>query len=346
MDELRRTRAKTTLFSSWVVLGLFVDGWAHNAGKPETFWTPWHGLLYSGFVAAAASFVIERRRQRTTIPTDRLTMTGFLLFGAAGLGDAAWHTAFGIEEDVAALLSPTHLLLMLGGLLLITGPLRGDDTDPHASTRGWRTALPELVAVTLTVAVVAFFLQFLSAFHAMGDERFGPGATETGQLLGVASLLATNVVLLAGVAWIVARRERFPTGAITLFLGATALLLAGLDGLQHVRLVAAAVAAGAVADVLAHRGSGSRTVLLATPATLWLAWFAIRHATWGLGWPAEYWTGVTVLAVLTGWGLHLLPGHEAAPNGTVATSDGVIPQVEAQIHSPDRGATTAVGGGS
>lgn len=31
-----------------------------------------------------------------------------------------WHQVFGIEVDTAALLSPTHLLLMTGGLLMAT----------------------------------------------------------------------------------------------------------------------------------------------------------------------------------------------------------------------------------
>lgn len=43
----------TVAFAGWLVLGLFVDGWAHNTDKPETFFTPWHGLFYSGFVATA-----------------------------------------------------------------------------------------------------------------------------------------------------------------------------------------------------------------------------------------------------------------------------------------------------
>ena len=43
----------TVAFTGWPIIGLFVDGWAHNNDKPETFFTPWHGLFYSGFVATA-----------------------------------------------------------------------------------------------------------------------------------------------------------------------------------------------------------------------------------------------------------------------------------------------------
>ena len=35
------------LFALWVIVGLFVDGWAHNHQKPETFFTS------LGLIAAA-----------------------------------------------------------------------------------------------------------------------------------------------------------------------------------------------------------------------------------------------------------------------------------------------------
>jgi hypothetical protein len=36
-----------TALSVWVVAGLYLDGWAHNHGKvDETFFTPWHAVLY------------------------------------------------------------------------------------------------------------------------------------------------------------------------------------------------------------------------------------------------------------------------------------------------------------
>ena len=33
----------------WGIGGLFLDGWAHtNLPRLETFFTPWHAVLYSG----------------------------------------------------------------------------------------------------------------------------------------------------------------------------------------------------------------------------------------------------------------------------------------------------------
>lgn len=48
------------VFGIWMIIGLFLDGWSRNQDKPETFFTPWHGVLYSGFGAAIAWFVWDR----------------------------------------------------------------------------------------------------------------------------------------------------------------------------------------------------------------------------------------------------------------------------------------------
>ena len=38
----------------WLLTGTYVDGWAHNNLRDlETFFTPWHAVLYSGFAACA-----------------------------------------------------------------------------------------------------------------------------------------------------------------------------------------------------------------------------------------------------------------------------------------------------
>ena len=59
----------TAAFVAWLIVGLFVDGWAHNT-RPllETFFTPWHALFYSGFAAVAAwvGWSVSRRRSRST----------------------------------------------------------------------------------------------------------------------------------------------------------------------------------------------------------------------------------------------------------------------------------------
>lgn len=53
--ELAAFRAKATLgqhymtilLGTWLLLGIFVDGYAHRHDVLETFFTPWHAILYS-----------------------------------------------------------------------------------------------------------------------------------------------------------------------------------------------------------------------------------------------------------------------------------------------------------
>jgi hypothetical protein len=41
------------LLGTWVVGGLFLDGWAHvNQPGLETFFSTWHGLFYMGFLVS------------------------------------------------------------------------------------------------------------------------------------------------------------------------------------------------------------------------------------------------------------------------------------------------------
>jgi hypothetical protein len=42
------------LASGWVITGMVLDAWAHTHQRLESFFTPWHGVLYSGFVVLMA----------------------------------------------------------------------------------------------------------------------------------------------------------------------------------------------------------------------------------------------------------------------------------------------------
>ena len=120
------------LLSVYLMGAMYVDGWAHNHGLPEDFFTPWHGLVFSGLVALAAYLAIALVRNHGrgyvwlgALPAGYgLSLFGAVLFQIAFAGDMVWHGIFGIEQNVEALLSPTHLLQALGMWAMVSGPLR------------------------------------------------------------------------------------------------------------------------------------------------------------------------------------------------------------------------------
>src|SRR5262245_18314787 len=142
--------------SGSLVGGFWLDGWAHHAfPQLETFFTPWHAALYSGFLALATVLLgalaagrLRGRSWRRAAPAGYgASVLGVLVFLAGGVGDMLWHELFGIEVDLAALLSPTHLLLALGGVLMVGGPLRAAWRRPEAGGT-WAALLPALLSLT------------------------------------------------------------------------------------------------------------------------------------------------------------------------------------------------------
>lgn len=333
----RRDHVLTVVFGLWMVIGLFLDGWAHDNGKPESFFTPWHAVLYSGFIAAgiAALLVTWRSRRpgvawRDSLPQGHgVTLLGLSLFAVGAVGDLVWHEVLGIEVGVEALLSPTHLLLLVGGLVALSGPFRSAwraprSEDPTTS----RAFLPTVLSLVMLTAIVAFFLLYLSPFSndaaGHGFERIAgaphehPSADlgELQQLLGVASILMTSVIL-AVPAFMVVRRWGPPRGTFVVLFGATLALFVGLDEFAHPALLLVGPIAGVVVEVVLRRAPA----LVALPvgmAALWLSYFGLYALQTGaVQWSAELWAGTTFLAALLTAAIGLLtlplPGYARDP---------------------------------
>lgn len=84
-----------------------------------------------------------------------LSLIGAGLFLAAGLADLVWHELFGIENDVDALLSPTHLALATSGIMMVFGPVRSAwAKGPPTNFPGW---LPWVAAITMGLAILGAF---------------------------------------------------------------------------------------------------------------------------------------------------------------------------------------------
>jgi len=88
-------------------------------------------------------------------------LVGAGIFAVGGILDLIWHTLFGIEVDVQALLSPTHLILATGLFLMITGPLRaGWQRRRDERVLSWTTGAPVVLTLALVLSLLMFFTQF------------------------------------------------------------------------------------------------------------------------------------------------------------------------------------------
>ena len=291
----RRDEAAVAVFGTWMIIGLFLDGWAHQANKPETFFSPWHLLLYSGFVAAVAWFALDgMRRGASAARPDRWLTAGLVLFVTGAVGDGIWHEIFGIEVDLEALLSPTHLLLFIGGFLMVTMPLRNAIADVDEVQPRWAAWWPQAVTLTLATAVVGFFTMYASAFEGVGSHADPSSFAEEMQAYGVTSILLTNLLLFAPTVFVLRRWDPPPGTFLLLFLG-VAVLMTGLDGYRDVELVAAPIAGAIAVEVLRRRLPVLATLAVAS-AAFWSVYFLLVEVTVGVRWTVELWSGAIVLA--------------------------------------------------
>lgn len=307
--------------SLWYTGGLFLDGWAHNhlGSALETFFTPWHAVFYSGFLAVTVALLVASRLGSLS-PAYRLSLWGAGLFALGGVGDLVWHTLFGIEADVEALLSPTHLLLAVGMGLVLSGPLRA---AWHRAAQASADLWPPLLSATLTFSLVTFMTQFAhpiahpwAAYSTFLEH--GPGGAVFAQAMGVSDLLLQAAVL-AGFALLLVTRWRLPFGALTLLLGLNALAMSFMG--DEYRLVPAAAAAGLLGDLLVRRLRPARDnpwalrlFAFALPALYTLALFTALALTDYVWWSVHLWLGAVVMTGLVGWLLGLL----VSPPGSAA----------------------------
>jgi hypothetical protein len=232
-----------------------------------------------------------------------------VVFAVGGAGDMTWHSIFGIEQDVEALFSPTHLVLFAGMALILSTPLRAAWNDPaEPAAPGYRRFLPVLTSATLVTVLMAFAFMYWAAFiQTIGASSYDPHLLD-----GVASVLATNLILLAPLL-LLARRWRPPFGTATTSYTAMGVLMGAVDAYRLPAMVAAAVLAGLAVDGLLRllEPSASRPQRFwatgaLVPLATWSVYFAVVAVTVGIGWSAELWTGTIAWACLLGLALSLL----------------------------------------
>ena len=308
--------------SFWLVGGLYLDGWAHHRfGELETFFTPWHGVLYSGFVALAAVLVGGSFRHlvggadkpTVVVPAGyALSLLGVGLFFVGGVGDMLWHMLFGIEVGIEALLSPTHLFLATGGILMVTGPLRAARIRlAEHSAPSLTTVAPAVIAMALTLAVVTFFTEYANPFFSpLAGSTQQTDPVSDGQAMGITSIIVQTTVLMVGVLFLL-RRWVMPVGSVTALL--TIVVTLGVIPHEEYRFIPGGVLAGLIADFLlrylrpsVERPTSLRVFAFVVPTLLYSSYFLTLAVTEGVGWSVHLWTGAIFIAGMVGLALSYL----------------------------------------
>ena len=115
-----------------VSLSMWGASWditSHLLRTPETFFTPSHGVLYLGVGVSLISAILgltiistkKEIRPRPFVLGSKVIIIGAIVQIIAGPGDFYWHELFGID----GLLSPTHITLALGIMIVSVGSIIG-----------------------------------------------------------------------------------------------------------------------------------------------------------------------------------------------------------------------------
>jgi hypothetical protein len=320
---------------AWLIGGLYLDGWAHiHMPTLETFFTPWHAVLYSGYLGGALALVVTfiRNRRRgaprahALPPGYRPSLIGAFVFFFGGVADMLWHVTFGIEKGIEGLISPSHLVLALGGGLMVTGPLRAGLGRPGGAEQRWLAQIPMVLSLTTFLSLLTFFTEYVSPLGTTWVAEAPRTGSEVYLTAGMAGFLVQPAILMSLVL-LVLRRRPLPLGSLTIVLSVNGALMAIIHD-KFLRtgpypLIGAAVLAGLVSDALLwelrpspDRQRAFRAVAFAVPAIQNLL-YVLAVMLWAqVVWSVHLWTGAVVIAGGVGWLLSYL----VLPPDRIATS--------------------------
>ncbi len=303
------------LLEAWWVGGVFVDGWAHAHGKvDQSFFTPWHAILYAGCAVNALFFAgVAWSNHGKGFPWSRSVPHGYEfaalgvgIFLVGGLLDLLWHLLFGIEQSIAATLSPTHLILALGVFLAASGPLRATWLrSPTQQPESLVQLLPMLVSLAYVLSILTFFTQYANPIVNSWADKQTP---QPQQALGIASILLQTAIIM-GVILLAIRRWRLPLGSFTIILTINFVLTSVLANPIPPLLVVAVLAGinGLLIDAinLAFKPSVERKLALRlfaflVPMVTEMIYFLAIQMLHGIVWVVHLWVGSIVLAGVVG----------------------------------------------
>ncbi len=310
----------------WVSCGFFVDAWAHGHVPVESFFTPYHGVFYSGMLALIIALCVYAARYGGFPRSYRVPLVGIPIFIAAGIADMIWHHFLGVEEGVDALLSPTHQALGLGVFFVATAPILS-----ALRARRDRPALIDQLPLIFALATWMELAHFGTAY------AFDPGAGRVNAPPGSGAFspdyltaltigyykIGTGVlvvifqsVLMAGFGLFAGTRFALAPGALTLtyVLGNFAAAAAFTNDTPLLgTTLAMSVVAGITGDLIVARLRPSperifayRILGIAVPVAYFATYFVVTAAVERVWWDWNVLLGAVIWAGAIGFGLTLL----------------------------------------
>ncbi|MDR7422899.1 MAG: hypothetical protein QN159_10595 [Armatimonadota bacterium] len=326
----------TLALVAWTLAGALSDIWAHGQGLPETFFNPYHAVFYSGYLVTAAWLLwpalATGRGGQDPLGTGRPgygpAQVGVGIFAVGGLGDAIWHSAFGIERGIDIFTSPPHILLFAGLALMASGPLYAAWIAPGPQRPALRALLPALLSAAMVLLVVHLATlhmwgptssRFMSALaieritrEFVATERAAVLVREIATQRAVANLLLTTLTLLAPTLLLI-HRWRLPAGSLTVVVGLVTWLMDGVTGMFFPWIALAGLLGAAAGDGLVRalapaptRPKAFRTFAVVFPMTYWGLYLLAVHLHWGVAWTPALWAGVVLWTGAVGFGASLL----------------------------------------
>ena len=317
--------------------GTFADGHQHAYTEVETFFNPYHAVIYTGGLFVFAAFALAALRNvRRGYPLVRSVPRAYshwlftgALFLVSGLGDLTWHALFGFEGGIDVLVSPPHIGLLSAGALLGAGPIRSAFARRPTSLAG---QLPALLGMGALVATVQFATQY--AFYPeifAHDAPLSPGAHPAEQVVlytlthyreteGMLIVL-WQAILLAGPVAFLMSRMRLAFGALAVLSVAVKIFVAAevsRNAAELAVVLVAAALAGLTGDIVAarlrERFSGASLVRICA-AVVPMAYTALVFALAVPLASGTWWNQNLVYGMIAESGLAgLLIGNLAAPS--------------------------------
>jgi hypothetical protein len=273
--------------------------------------------LYSGFFAIAAFLIItlflnkqKEKSLRHSIPPGYIfSYAGILIFLVAGFLDMFWHIIFGIEVDVEALLSPTHLLLATGGFLIVIGPYMKATKDEEFYTYSWFHKLPAMLSLVYGLLIFSFMTQNIHPLvfvHADGVRPLTDTLIFYKQSLGEAGILLQTACIMTCILSAIVTLKKLPQGLLFILF---TLLAVGMSFMKdQFRFIIPSMISGIFAEIiygylkpsLTHERSFQLFSFL-IPIIFFSFYFLTIGITGHIWWKIHFWAGSIFLSGFVGF---------------------------------------------